>query len=60
EGDDLPLEVLQVLRGGDGTGLGLPIVRQLTAAHGGTVGAAGAPGEGAVFTLRLPAGAPPE
>lgn len=43
-----------------GSGLGLPIVRQLTAAHGGTVEAAGAPGEGAVFTLRLPAGEPPE
>ncbi|MFB8757321.1 sensor histidine kinase [Streptomyces nigra] len=42
-----------------GSGLGLPIVRQLTAAHGGTAEAAGAPGSGAVFTLRLPAGAAP-
>ena len=43
-----------------GSGLGLPIVRQLTAAHGGTAEAAGAPGAGAVFTLRLPAGEAPE
>jgi len=42
-----------------GSGLGLPIVRQLTAAHGGTAEASGAPGTGAVFTLRLPAGEPP-
>ncbi|MFE7892985.1 sensor histidine kinase [Streptomyces sp. NPDC057412] len=42
-----------------GSGLGLPIVRQLTAAHGGTAEAGGAPGTGAVFTLRLPAGEPP-
>ncbi|MFE2629464.1 sensor histidine kinase [Streptomyces sp. NPDC059374] len=43
-----------------GSGLGLPIVRQLTAAHGGTAEASGAPGAGAVFTLRLPAGEAPE
>ncbi|WP_405876091.1 MULTISPECIES: sensor histidine kinase [unclassified Streptomyces] len=40
-----------------GSGLGLPIVRHLVAAHGGTVVAACEPGAGAVFTLRLP-GAP--
>jgi two-component system sensor histidine kinase BaeS len=40
-----------------GSGLGLPIVRHLVAAHGGTAVAACDPGAGAVFTLRLP-GAP--
>ncbi|MFF4586477.1 sensor histidine kinase [Streptomyces sp. NPDC001388] len=42
-----------------GSGLGLPIVRQLTAAHGGTAEAASTPGTGSVFTLRLPAAAAP-
>ncbi|MFG2352252.1 sensor histidine kinase [Streptomyces sp. NPDC048521] len=42
-----------------GSGLGLPIVRHLVAAHGGTAEAASEPGEGAVFTLRLPAGRQP-
>ncbi|WP_327069874.1 HAMP domain-containing histidine kinase [Kitasatospora sp. NBC_01250] len=37
-----------------GSGLGLAIVRQLAHAHGGTVTATSRPGEGAVFTLRLP------
>ncbi|NUP40640.1 MAG: HAMP domain-containing protein [Streptomyces sp.] len=40
-----------------GSGLGLPIVRHLVAAHGGTAVAACEPGAGAMFTLRLP-GAP--
>ncbi|MET7695434.1 HAMP domain-containing sensor histidine kinase [Streptomyces sp. NPDC005483] len=39
-----------------GSGLGLPIVRHLVAAHGGTVVAASEPGTGSVFTLRLPGG----
>jgi two-component system sensor histidine kinase BaeS len=42
-----------------GSGLGLPIVRHLVAAHGGTAEAGSEPGEGAVFTLRLPAGRQP-
>ncbi|WP_333772243.1 sensor histidine kinase [Streptomyces sp. IBSBF 3136] len=42
-----------------GSGLGLPIVRHLVAAHGGTARATSEPGTGAVFTLRLPAAAPP-
>ncbi|MGW7425239.1 sensor histidine kinase [Streptomyces sp. NPDC054813] len=42
-----------------GSGLGLPIVRHLVAAHGGTVEAASEPGKGAEFTLRLPAAEAP-
>jgi two-component system OmpR family sensor kinase len=36
-----------------GSGLGLALVEQLTAAMGGTVHAASAPGEGAAFSVRL-------
>ncbi|KUL45763.1 sensor histidine kinase [Streptomyces regalis] len=43
-----------------GSGLGLPIVRHLVAAHGGTVEAASEAGTGAVFTLRLPGAAAPD
>jgi len=39
-----------------GLGLGLSVVRTLTALHGGTVSAhSGGPGQGSKFTLRLPA-----
>jgi two-component system sensor histidine kinase BaeS len=41
-----------------GSGLGLPIVRHLVAAHGGSVEAASEPGSGSAFTLRLPGGSP--
>ncbi|WP_336605850.1 ATP-binding protein [Streptomyces sp. BA2] len=37
-----------------GSGLGLAIVRQLVEGHGGTVAARSTPGEGAVFTVRVP------
>jgi len=39
-----------------GSGLGLSIVRDLAAAHGGTVvaGSSGVPGDGATFVVRLP------
>ncbi|MFG2801406.1 sensor histidine kinase [Streptomyces pseudovenezuelae] len=42
-----------------GSGLGLPIVRHLAAAHDGTVAAASEPGTGSVFTLRMPGGPAP-
>lgn len=43
-----------------GSGLGLPIVRHLVAAHGGTAVAECEPGAGAVFTLRMPGAPAPE
>jgi PAS domain S-box-containing protein len=42
-----------------GLGLGLYIARQIAEAHGGTLTAASAPGNGAVFTVRLPLAASP-
>ncbi|MDO0930636.1 HAMP domain-containing sensor histidine kinase [Streptomyces sp. DG2A-72] len=39
-----------------GSGLGLPIVRHLVAAHGGAAEAVSEPCKGSVFTLRLPGG----
>ncbi|MGY1772782.1 sensor histidine kinase [Blastococcus sp. SYSU D00813] len=47
-------------RAAGGTGLGLAIVASLVAAHGGTVDLRTAPGQGAVFTVRLPRSGPPE
>lgn len=38
----------------DGTGLGLALVRQLAALHGGTVGVVSAPGKGSRFLVWLP------
>jgi signal transduction histidine kinase len=48
---------------GRGTGLGLPIVRDVVLAHGGTVEVHSEPGQGARFEVSLPGGlepAPPE
>lgn len=42
-------------RGGEGSGLGLAIVRAIAEAHRGRVVLDGRPGEGAKFTLELPA-----
>ncbi|MFB8218223.1 sensor histidine kinase [Streptomyces anulatus] len=42
-----------------GSGLGLAIVRKLVEAHGGTVDATSAEGEGSTFVLRLPGTTPP-
>lgn len=44
----------------DGTGLGLPLARQVAAAHGGTLRARSRAGGGAVFTLAIPAARPAE
>jgi signal transduction histidine kinase len=38
-----------------GSGLGLALVQEIVQSHGGTVTAAGRPGAGADFTVRLPA-----
>jgi two-component system CheB/CheR fusion protein len=40
--------------GSAGLGLGLYIAREIVEAHGGTIAAHSAPGEGATFTVRLP------
>jgi signal transduction histidine kinase len=39
---------------GKGTGLGLPILREIVLAHGGTVRLVSRPGEGTTATVRLP------
>lgn len=41
-------------QGGEGTGLGLSVSRMLAELQGGTIRVDSAPGEGAVFTVRIP------
>ena len=43
---------------GQGTGIGLGIVRDVIRAHGGTTSARNAPEGGAIFTIDLPADGP--
>jgi signal transduction histidine kinase len=51
----VPFERLDAARRGiDGNGLGLAVSRTLAEAMGGTIDAASTPGQGSVFTLRLP------
>ena len=60
-GPGLPLEVqehlfdVRVTTKAGGTGLGLPLVRLIAEAHGGSIWYRSTPGEGAAFTLVLPA-----
>ncbi|AXX31301.1 SpoIIE family protein phosphatase [Actinosynnema pretiosum subsp. pretiosum] len=43
-------------RSAEGSGIGLALVRELVGLHGGEISAAGAPGGGTAFTIRLPLG----
>jgi len=45
---------------GEGTGLGLALVRGIVEGHGGSIDIESAPGEGARFIISLPLGAAPE
>jgi PAS domain S-box-containing protein len=44
------------LRSHEGSGIGLALVAELTAVHGGTVSVRSAPGQGSTFTVRIPVG----
>ena len=45
-------------RAGEGTGLGLPMVKWIVQLHGGKIAVESRPGEGSLFRLRLPGGEP--
>ena len=47
-----------ITRSIDGTGLGLALCRGVVEAHGGDISVTSKPGEGSVFTFRLPAMTP--
>src|SRR5581483_4225286 len=51
------------LRSHEGSGIGLALVAELAAVHGGEVGVDSTPGRGSTFTVRIPIGTghlPPE
>lgn len=52
--EDLPRIFLPFFSRSGGTGLGLPLARQIVHAHGGTMEVGSTPGMGATFTVRLP------
>jgi len=43
----------------EGTGIGLAVCLRIAERHGGRITAVGKPGEGAIFTVRLPMNHPP-
>jgi two-component system, NtrC family, sensor histidine kinase HydH len=55
-GDDMPRVFLPFFSRSGGTGLGLPLCRQIAHGHGGTIDVESSPGAGSRFTVRLPAG----
>jgi signal transduction histidine kinase len=55
--DDYPRIFLPFFSRSGGTGLGLPLARQIVHAHGGTIDVESQPGAGATFTVRLPVAA---
>lgn len=52
--DDFPRIFLPFFSRSGGTGLGLPLARQIVHAHGGTIDVESQPGAGATFTVRIP------
>jgi signal transduction histidine kinase len=55
--DDFPRIFLPFFSRSGGTGLGLPLARQIVHAHGGTIEVESQPGAGATFTVRIPVAA---
>ena len=52
---DIPFIFTPFFSRSGGSGLGLPLTRQIIHAHGGTIEAQSTPGEGATFTILIPA-----
>lgn len=55
--EDFPRIFLPFFSRSGGTGLGLPLARQIVHAHGGTIDVESQPGAGASFTVRIPVAA---